>query len=179
MEKILFQKEILEFLKLPSIPKKKFEVGGKSFKNGVAITSLMTGASAYAVCSYDSEVDEKPRIVKTFAREPFTAIKSIFIVPDYMDNDVDDADLDEDSKEAAKRLADEATELETPDEDGDKLKEMLGEGEWIFPNITNEEEAVAFIKAYNEKNKISGRLPRKTEAIKLRLLAIYNEQKEK
>ena len=181
MEKILFEKEVLESLKLPSIPLKKWN-GKDSFKEGVAVTVLQSGSSAYAVATFDAEADEKPRIKKVFTLEPFFSIQDIFVVPAYMDgvDDVDDMDLDKESKEAALRLAEEAQELEEDGVESDEMKEMKELPEWVFDNVHNAEEAAAFIKSYNAQNKIHrGRIPQEEEALKLRLLTIYDEMKKK
>ena len=181
MEKILFENEVLEKLKLPSIPVKKWN-GKDSFKEGVAVTVLQSGSSAYAVAAFDAEEDEKPRIKKVFTLEPFFSIKDIFVVPAYMDSvdDVDDMDLDKESKEAALRLAEEAQELEEEGVESKAMKDMKELPEWVFDNVHNAEEAAAFIKAYNRKNKINGgRMPQNEEGLKLRLLTIYDEMKKK
>jgi hypothetical protein len=181
MEKILFEKEVLESLKLPSVPRKKWN-GEDSFKEGVAVTVLQSGSSAYAVATFDAEADEKPRIKKVFTLEPFFSIKEIFVVPAYMDSvdDVDDRDLDKESKEAALRLAEEAQELEEEGVESDEMKEMKELPEWVFDNVHNAEEAAAFIKNFNKQNNIHGsRLPQDEEGLKLRLLTIYEEMKKK
>ena len=181
MEKILFENEVLEKLKLPSIPVKKWN-GKDSFKDGVAVTVLQSGSSAYAVAAFNAEEDEKPRIKKVFTLEPFFSVKDIFVVPPYMDSvdDVNDMDLDKESKEAALRLAEEAQELEEDGVESDEMKEMKELPEWVFDNVHNAEEAAAFIKNYNKQNKIHGsRIPQDEEGLKLRLLTIYDEMKKK
>ena len=180
MEKILFENEVLDNLKLPSIPKKKWN-GKDSFKDGVAVTELQSGILSYAVATFDAEVDEKPRIKKVFTLEPFFSIKDIFVVPAYMDSvdDVDDMDLDKDSKEAALRLAEEAKTLEEDGVESDEMKDMKKLPEWVFDNVHNAEEATAFIKSYNKQHNIrGGRIPQNEEGLKLRLLTIYEEIKK-
>jgi hypothetical protein len=180
MEKILFEEEVLESLKLPSVPIKKWN-GEDSFKEGVAVTVLQSGSSAYAVATFDAEADEKPRIKKVFTLEPFFSIKDIFVVPAYMDSvdDVDDMDLDKESKEAALRLAEEAQELEEEGVESKAMKDMKELPEWVFDNVHNADEATAFIKNYNSQNKIrGGRIPKDEEALKLRLLTIHEEIKK-
>ena len=174
MGKILFEKEVLEKLNLPSIPVKKWN-GKDSFKVGVAVISLRTSGLAYAIASYDSESDAAPRIKKVFSLEQFIGISEIFVVPTYMDTveDVKEMDLDNESKEAAMLLAEEAKELES--EESDDNGEMGGLPEWVFDNIHNAEEATAFISSYNKRNKIRGNVPKKEEGLKLRLLTIYKE----
>ena len=181
MEKILFEKEVLESLKLPSVPLKKWN-GEDSFKEGVAVVNLKSECLAYAVAAFDAEADKKPRIKKVFTLEPFTSVKEIFVVPAYMDSveDVKDMDLDNESKEAALRLAEEAHELEEEGVESDGMKEMKELPEWVFDNVHNADEATAFIKNYNSQNKIrGGRIPKDEEALKLRLLTIHEEIKKK
>ncbi len=98
-----------------------------------------------------------------------------------MDTDVASMDLDEASKEAAERLAQEAKELvaEESGEDNETEREMNALPEWVFDNIHNIEEAQAFVQSWNAKNKIKGRVPQNEETLKLRLLTIYNTMKEK
>lgn len=169
--KIEFEKEVLDFLNIPSIPLKEWN-GKDSFKDGVAVVSLMEEREAYAVATFNAETDEKPRIRKVFSQEPFFSVKEIFVVPSYMDVDhIDDMDLDKESKEAAHRLAEEAEELEN---NGVKKTE-LPDNEWCFEKIHNLEEAQAWLKSYNSKNKIKGRVPKDEEAVKLRLLTIWND----
>lgn len=180
MEKILFEKEVCQMLNIPSIPLKTFKEINRSFKFGVAVTELYGDRLAYAVCTYDSENDKEPRIIKTFAREQYYSVKEIFVVPDYMDNNVEETDLDEESKKAAERLAQEAAELEEG-EDGivKETEELEGEGDWVFPSIHSRDEAEAFLRDYNKRNKIGGRIPKTDENIKLRLMTIYAETKDK
>lgn len=171
---IYFEKEICNHLSLPSIPKKEWD-GKSSFKVGVAVTKLYSG-EAYAACTFDADVDEKPRVTKVFAQEIFYDIGKIFVVPSYMDVDVDNADLDDESKKAAERLKQEGDEL-TGTNDID-IKEMQKLPEWVFDHIHNMEEARAFLISYNQKHKIRGKVPANEETIKLRLLTIYNEMKK-
>lgn len=177
MEEIKFEKEICKFLDIPAIPKKVWD-GKSSFKNGVATTTLTTGEHAYALASFDSEQESSPRIVKVFAQEPFHYFDmgDIRVVPDYMNkNGVEGWDLDNESKKAAQEMINEATELESKEIE---QEEQLPE--WVFPQITNYEEAMAFAKSYRKKNKIKGQPPKSEEALKTYLYVIYkNQQGEK
>ena len=177
-DRILYTEEICKYLTLPSIPKKEWD-GKKSFKHGVAVTRLCLGGLAYAACSYDEERDKEPRIVKTFAEEPFFGVQSIFVVPDYMDTDVTNMDLDEDSKEAALRMVQEGDEIIQEDTSDDDMSEMERLPEWVFPEITNKEEAKAWLQQYNSSNRIKGRIPNNDETLKLRLMNIYYANKDK
>lgn len=175
MDKILFENEVCEYLKIPSVPKKEFD-GKTSFKDGVAIVRLTTDDLAYATCTFNAEIDKEPRVKKVFTQATFTNIERVFVVPTYMDtSDIEKADLDEQSKEAAQRLADEANELTEQEEE--KLE--LPQNEWVFDEIHNKEEAMAWIKSYNQSNKIRGRVPEDEETLKLRLFAIQSELKNK
>ena len=169
---IRFEKEICAFLNLPSIPLKEWD-GETPFDKGVAIVKLSCD-TAYAVARFDPTKDEQPNIIKVFDSEPFFDIEKIFVVPDYMETNVETADLDDESKKKAKELAEQAAEIEN---DGTQQME-LPENPYLFDNITNDEEAIAFISAYNKKNGIKGQVPKKHETILNRLLVIYSEQKQ-
>lgn len=173
---IQFEKEVLGFLNIPSIPLKEWD-GKSSFSNGVAIVTLYTDVEAYAVTTFDAETDSEPRVKKTFSIEPFKEIKSIFVVPSYMDTNVEDADVDNDTKEAMQRLAEEAEELENEGVEDEKPE--MPDSEWCFDEIHNLDEAIAWIKSYNGRNRINGRIPKNEETVKLRLLTIWKELNSK
>ena len=176
---IRFEKEVCNYLNIPSIPLKEWNKKD-SFKDGVAITKLLLGDLAYAVCTFNADTDKEPRIKKVFAEERFCGIDKIFVVPSYMDTkDIENADLDEQSKEAAERLAKETEELtETPENDEEE-KVKMPENEYFFDHIHNDEEAIAFITAYNRDNNIRGAVPSKHETIVMRLGVIFNDIKKK
>lgn len=175
---IQFEKEIINYLKLPGIPKRVWD-GLSSFDDGVAVVNLTLGNQAYAVCAFNSETDREPRIKKVFAQEPFGGIEKVFVVPSYMEtSNISDADLDEQSKEAAKRLADEAEDLTQGVEEetplfGDNLPE------YFFDKIHNDEEAMAFIASYNKDNGIRGVVPTKHDTLVMRLGVIYSDLQKK
>ena len=169
--KIEFEKEVLQFLNLPSIPVKEFD-GKTTFKDGVAIVELTGDRFGYAVATFTEE-DKKPRIKKTFSVEPFGKITKIFVVPPYMNVDIEHADVDSDSKKAMEQLAEEAAELENEGVDENKMESP--ENEWCFDEIHNIDEAKAWLKSYNSRNKIRGKLPKDEDTIKLRLLTIWKE----
>ena len=174
---IRFEKEVCQYLSLPSIPLKEWN-GKTSFKDGVAVTKLLLGDLAYAVCTFNADTDKEPRIKKVFAEERFSCIDKIFVVPSYMDTkDIENADLDEQSKDAAERLAQETEELaETPENDE---KAEMPENEYFFDHIHNDDEAIAFITAYNRDNNIRGAVPSKHETLVMRLGVIFNDMKKK
>lgn len=172
---ISFEKEVCSYLNIPSLPKKEWD-GKSSFKNAVATIKLGGSRLAYAVASYDEAKDDAPRVVKSFMTEPFYGIDKIFVVPSYMDTDVDNMDLDEQSKKAAEDLKKEADELEN--QGADETMEVP-ENEYCFDHIHNDEEAIAFIEAYNRDNNIKGAIPKKHESIIARLTVIYAESLKK
>ena len=172
---ISFEKEVCSYLNIPSLPKKEWD-GKSSFKNAVATIKLGGSRLAYAVASYDEAKDDAPRVVKSFMTEPFYGIDKIFIVPSYMDTDVDNMDLDEQSKKSAEDLKKEADELENQGAD-DTME--VPENEYCFDYIHNDEEAIAFIEAYNRENNIKGAIPKKHESIIARLTVIYAESLKK
>lgn len=170
------ENEICQFLGIPSIPKKKWD-GRSGFKNGVGIVNLSTGGQAYVVVTFDPEKDEDCRVIKVFTQEQFTVEKfnsdDVFVIPEYMDTDVESMDFDDSSKQAATALVNEALDLENADDA--KLKVELPENEYFFDNIHNDDEAMAFIKSYNTSNKIRGKVPTSHESIVMRLSVIYSE----
>lgn len=170
---IEFEKEVLAFLNLPSIPKKEWNCQD-AFKNGVAVVSLRSGGEAYAVASFDPEKDAKPNIKKVFGMEQFLDVVRVYLVPDYMETDLENADLDEESKKKAEEIVNEAKEIEN---EGTELEapEKPNDNPYLFDFIHNDEEALAYIEAYNKKNKISGKLPKKHETILMRLEVLYAE----
>ena len=172
---ISFEKEVCSYLNIPSLPKKEWD-GKSSFKNAVATIKLGGSRLAYAVASYDEAKDDAPRVVKSFMTEPFYGIDKIFVVPSYMDTDVDNMDLDEQSKKAAEDLKKEADELENQ---GAEETIEVPENEYCFDHIHNDEEAIAFIEAYNRENNIKGAIPKKHESIIARLTVIYAESLKK
>lgn len=172
MEDILNLNKICDFLGIPSVPKKKWD-GATSFKDGVATIQLSDGTMAYAVATFDAETDTQPRIKKTFSLVPFSAIVDIYVVPSYMDKDIDDMDLDDDSKAAAKEILNQATMLE--EEHVDETPQDMPE--WVFDEIHNIDEARAWIKSYRKKKKIRGGMPKSEEGIKAYLLVIKANQK--
>ena len=168
---ILFEKDVCKYLNLPSIPKKAWD-GKEPFEKGVAIIDLGFDNKGYAVARFNPEKEQKPNIVKVFTGEPFYNIEKIFIVPEYMETDVKDADLDDESKKKAEELAKQAEEIENKD-NIESVESEAPENPYYFDNITNDEEAIAFIAAYNQKNGIKGAVPKKHETILMRLSVIY------
>ena len=175
MGKILCEQEVCQYLGIPSIPLKEWD-NKASFKSGVAVTKLGLGDTAYAVCTFDAQRMNAPRIIKTFANQPFYGIDKVYVVPNYMETDVETMDLDEESKKKAAMLVEEAKALTKEGTKDEEVEEMKKLPEWIFPEITSYQEAYAWLAAYNKKNKIKGAIPTNEETLKMRLLNIYSQQ---
>lgn len=171
---IKYEKEIIEWLNLPSIPKKKWD-GKTGFRDGVAVIKHNMGSESYAVATFDPECDEMPRIKKVFGLEPYFEIGDIFVVPAYMNEDVESFDLDDESKKAAQRLIEEAHELEMEGVEEKKVELP----EWVFDHIHNIDEAIAFCKDYRKRNRIKGALPKTEETLKAYLYVIYKDCERK
>lgn len=175
MENVFYEKEICEYCNIPSIPKKQWD-GKSSFKQGCAVVELIGNTNAYAVCTFDSDVDKEPRIIKVFASVAIKSVGKIFPVPNYMDTNIEESDLDEHSKEAAQNLIDEANKLAGEDNGEENGKtEIEPQNPWCFDEIHNMEEATAWLTQYNQSNGIRGRIPTNVENMQLKLLALYNE----
>lgn len=176
---IQFEKEIINYLNLPNIPKRVWD-GLSSFQSGVAVVNMSLGRQAYAVCTFNKDEDKEPRIKKVFGIEPFTGIEKVFVVPSYMDNDTTEVDLDAESKKRAEQLAAEAQELENNGVVDEAVKEADKLPEWIFDEIHNMSEAQAWLKQYNIRNGIrKGKIPSNEETIKMRLYNIYMSNKNR
>lgn len=173
---INYENLVCRELNIPSIPKKKWD-GEKSFKSGVAVLEMQDCRKVYAIATFDNENDKEPRIIKVFTLEQFSNISDIFVVPDYMDNDVENMDLDDESKAAAQAMLEEAKELEN-ESTKNKAKD-LPKNEYFFDHITNDEQAAAYIKDYNKRNKIKGRVPNTHDGLVMRLSVIYSETNNK
>lgn len=168
---ILFEKEILDFLRLPSIPKKEHD-GKQSFKDGVAVVNLRDGGQAYAVCTFDSETMNNPKVKKVFGITPHENIEKIFVVPSYMDDKVEDMDLSPKDKERAEQLVQEARDLEN---EGVQVKQTPApESEYCYDHIANDEQAMAFIREWNKRHGMKkGKVPTTHEGITTKLLAMW------
>lgn len=177
---IRFEKEVINHLALPSVPKKEWD-GKTKFQKGVAVLEMRDGNEAYAVCSFNPDNGDKaPNIVKVFGIEPFASIKRVYIVPTYMttEEEIKDMDLDEQSKKKVKGLLNEAKELENEGvEDDNDLKKP--KNEYYFDHITNDDEAKAFIQSYNSRNRIKGRIPTTHDGLVMRLAVIYSNTLKK
>lgn len=177
---VFFEKEVITYLNLPSIPKKEWD-GTSSFSKGVALLELKGDREAYAIASFESVKDKTPNVVKVFGIEQFVRVKKIFVVPSYMstEEEIKDMDLDEQSKKKVKQVLDEVNEIEN---DGVKpdTPTMDDLPEWIFSEIHSKQEAEAWLRNWNYRNKIKrGKIPTTEENIKLRLFSIYSELQKK
>lgn len=180
---IAFEQEVCKYLGLPSIPKREWD-GESSFEKGVAIVETKDRKQSYAVCEsgFLSSGTIFAKVTKVFSLEPFIEIIKVFVVPNYMStiDDVDGMDLDEASKKKAEQILQEAAELSGEGEEGGDELKIENLPEWIFPEITNKEEAQAWLRQYNKSNKIrANRVPSSEETLKLRLYSIYMEQHNK
>lgn len=170
------EEKVCKYLNIPSIPKKEWD-GVRSFKFGVAVVKHNEDDKSYAVATFDSETDVKPRIVKVFDIIPFREYETIYVVPSYMDiENVDKWDLDDKSKKAAELIVEEVRELE-----GERIDESkVPENEYCYDFITNDEEALAFIRDYNIRNGIKkGRTPNTHDGIITRLTSIWLSENNK
>lgn len=177
---MMYERDVLAYLNLPSLPRKEWD-GESSFARGVCKLLMRSGRYAYGVCTFDVDAgDVYPRIVKVFGLEPFVDVEEIYVVPEYMatESDVDDMDLDAESKEAVSAVLADAEELSSVGDEDAILD--ADDNEWVFDEIHDAEEARAWLKSWNESHKVKGALPKKDETLKLRLLAIRAEMdKEK
>lgn len=169
---IEYEKEILEYLNIPSIPKKMWD-GVKPFKNACGIVETRTGAKMYAVFEF-SESANTAMVKKVFCEEPITSIGEIYPVPDYMDvKNVETWDLDEKSKVSANMLIEEAAELENAKTE----QEEKVANEWFFDEIHNIDEARAWVASYRKTNKMRGAAIKEEDALKNFLYVIHKNQK--
>lgn len=176
---IYFENDVINYLRIPSIPKKIHD-GSSPFDKGVAIVEQIDGANAYVVCSFKPEEgDKEPRITKVFGYVPFRKVLQVFVVPNYMTNieDVANMDLDDESKKKAENILKEAHEMENEGTKDENPMENLPE--WIFPEIHSKDEAIAWLKNFQSRNKQKGRIPTTEENVKLRLYSIYCELQNK
>jgi hypothetical protein len=96
-----------------------------------------------------------------------------------MDNDTTNADLDTESKKRAEQLVAEANELENKGVVDEAVVNANNLPEWIFDEIHNRDEAIAWLKQYNQRNVIKkGKVPTNDDTIKMRLYNIYMSQKK-
>lgn len=176
---ILYKKEVVEYLGLPGVPKKEWD-GKSSFNKGVAVITLYGERKAYAAARFDAETDTEPRITKVFSIERYHSVEAVFVVPPYMttEDEVEGMDLDEQSKKKVEAILKEAKEIE--DEGVEDDKELTSpKNEYYFDHIHTDEEACAYIQAYNSRNKIRGKIPSTHEGLVMRLAVIYSDNKKK
>ena len=176
---IQFEKEVLDYLNIPSIPKKEFD-GKTAFPKGVAVVETIEKQEAFAIASFNPDNgDKEPKIVKVFGIEPFRKVNKIFVVPSYMntEEEIKDMDLDEQSKKKVQQVLDEAKEIENEGVVGDKELEKP-KNEYYFDHITNDEEAKAFIRSYNSRNHIKGKIPSTHDGIVMRLAVIFSDTRK-
>jgi hypothetical protein len=88
------------------------------------------------------------------------------------DNDIDEMDLDEESKKRVKEMSKEAKEIE---DEGITATIEMPDNEYFFDHIHDDNEARAFIEAYNKRNKIKGVIPKIHDSLIMRLGVIWEE----
>ena len=170
MEEIRFENKICQFLGIPAIPKKKWDKETQ-FDNGVAIIKRVTGDEDYAVCSFNSTIDENVRITKDFGFEPFVEIIEVYPVPAYMEDNIENMQLDEESKMAMEVLLEEKKEIVNKNVEKPKVDVY----EWGYPFIKNQKEA----EAYLAKNNTRGRIPTNKITLQNKLRLMYREEQNK
>jgi len=169
-KKIGLGEKVFPFLNIPKCPKKEWD-GKESFAFGVAVVHRTIGTEEYAVCKFDSEKEEKPRIIKDFGHSSFDGIITIYPVPAYLDEDVESFDLDDASKQAVKdAIEDKKAIIESSKE---KVKEEICE--WGYEFIHSKEEAIAYLKTL----KLKGKIPEREDAIKSKLQLLFREENKK
>lgn len=173
---IRFKQDVCNYLRLPDIPKKKWD-GKTSFECGVGVAITKNEEQCYAVVSFNADDDKEPRIKKVFGYDIIKSVEEVYVVPAYMNEDnVEQMDLDEESKKRALEVAKEAKEIEN---EGVAETVETPANEYFFDNIHNDEEARAFIEAYNKQRKIKGSSPKKHDTIVMRLGVIWAERNNK
>ena len=110
---IYFEREVCEYLGIPSIPKRVWD-GKSSFRDGVAVVELCDGSEAYAVATFDADSDASPTVKKVFTLERFLGVREVYVVPPYMDGDVQSFDLSDEDKRKAQAILDEAKSSSQP-----------------------------------------------------------------
>lgn len=169
---MLYEKEILEYLNIPSIPQKKWD--GKPFKNACGIVHLKGKNTAFAVFGF-SDSSNAPYIKKVFGEEPIINIGEIYPIPDYMDmQGIENWDVPDESKDAAQNLANEAIEMEKSQQNEED--EFLS-NEWFFDEIHNIDEARAWVANYRKKKRMRGKPIKDEESLKNFLYVIYKNKK--
>lgn len=176
---IQFEKEAIQYLRLPSMPKKKWD-GKQSFRRGIAVLNLVNDEQGYAIASFDSETQSEPQIIKVFSLQMYTSVDmdNIYIVPEYMDTkSIDEWDVDEASKRAAQAIVEEGNAMIG---EGDMEKTEVPENEYFFDFIHNDEEAIGFLKAQMKKRgKAKSKVPTTHDDIVTLLASLWMESNSK
>lgn len=170
MNVVKYEKNVCSALNIPSIPLKEWD-GKTSFDSGVALVERITGDEEYAICSFSSEIEESVHIVKDFGHIPFSKVIKVFPVPAYMDDNIENMDLDDDSKLAIESLISQKKEI--VNEGVDVPKEEVYE--WGYPFIKDRQAAIAFLK----DKKLKGRIPTSDDVLKSKLKVMYHSENHK
>lgn len=171
MDKKNYLDDCLATLQIPSLPKKTWDKVSE-FNKGVCLVRRIDGTENYAICRYNKEKDEAVKVVKDFCLATFTEILECYPVPDFVEADIESMDLDEANKMAMEELLEERQEaiMEDVKVEEEKLPE------WIYPFISNREEALAFLKSKRIRNAHS---LKSDEAVKAKLYLVYEDEKKK
>lgn len=164
--------EVCKYLGIPDIPKKLWNEKS-SFDKGVCLLKCVDNSEIFGICSYNEE--KGLRVIKVFNSIPFTKIISVYPIPSYMDDDIEQMEFDSDeSTEAMEQLLKEKEEIVKKDVEKPKIEDY----EWGFPFIVNKEQAMAYLKEQYKKDKIKGAIPTKDEVLKAKLKVLYAKQQK-
>jgi len=162
------EKQVCEYLGIPSIPIKAKWDGKSPFTRGVAVIHRITDVYDYACCAFNPETDDSVNIVKDFGDVPFNQITEVYPLAAWMEDNIQGMDLSDSSKEAMEALLQEKREKIKDGTEEPKKKEY----EWGYEFIHDKKEALAFLKTKN----IKGKMPAKEEVIKAKLRVMYREE---
>jgi hypothetical protein len=170
MAEIEYEKQALEYLRLPVKPKHLWDKK-THFDSGLAIVKTITGHFNYAICRYN-EQDEAPMIKKVFSGEPFSSIEKIYPMPKYMESDISKMSFnDEESELAMQALINERDAKINKGGDGET--DELDKNEWHTEAIHNRQEAIAWLKSKGEK----GAMFKTDDALKMKIYSVLMNEK--
>src|SRR5574344_2033441 len=159
--------EVCKYLGIPDIPKKLWNEKS-SFDKGVCLLKCVDNSEIFGICSYNEE--KGLRVIKVFNSIPFTKIISVYPIPSYMDDEIEQMEFDRDeSTVAMEQLLQEKEAIVKKDVEKPKIEDY----EWGFPFIVNKEQAMAYLKEQYKKDKIKFSKPTKTNEINTLSLLVY------
>lgn len=166
-----YLKQVLLTLQIPSLPKRTWD-GESEFNKGICLVRRMSGRENYAICRFNKDLDERPKVIQDFSLETFVEVLTCYPIPDYAETDIENMQFDsEDSKEAMQELLEEKEEEVM--KGVNKEEEVLPE--WIYPFIKTQAEAIAYLKSKKVRNAHS---LKDADAIKAKLYVMYMDEKE-